>query len=252
MAIGSQWQLVDRTETLSPDAVHVWRYSLLADEGRVLRLRELLSAEELARADRFKFDKHRRRFIVARATLRILLGDYFSAAPDSIEFLTTKYGKPYVRQLLDGQVLSFNVSHSHELALFAFTLEKRIGVDLEYRRQILDMESIAGHFFAKAEVTELMSLDESVRPRAFLNCWTRKEAYIKAIGEGLSHPLHTFEVTLKPGEPARLVSDAGVPDAIERWCFTALHPHPDYLAALAVEDSAESHPIICYDANFIP
>lgn len=229
------WRTPTQPLTLTRSDVHIWRASLERPEAEVARLHQLLSADEQARAARFHFEIHQRRFIVGRAILRQLLGRYLNMDNRLIRFYKTEYDKPYIKHLLNGSELCFNVSHSHEMALYAFTRDRRVGIDIEYRRRIIDLDSIAEHFFAPSEVETLMRFSPQVRPNAFLNCWTRKEAYIKGLGEGLSHPLHTFTVTLAPGQPARLVSDQGDPTAPDRWQFTAFDAHIDYQSAIAVE-----------------
>ena len=122
------------------------------------------------------------------------------------------------------------------LAAYAFTLNCEIGVDVEYRRRMADIEAIARRFFAPAEVAELMALAESDRPEGFFNCWTRKEAYIKAVGDGLSVPLNSFRTTLQPGVSARMVELDGSASAAERWRLDAFTPAPGYSGAIAYCD----------------
>lgn len=229
------WLMPKGPLPLAKDDVHIWRATMDRPDPEVARFRALLSADEKARANRFRFDVHRRRFIVARGILRTLLGRYLNTPATSIQFHKTDHGKPYIRHLLHGSELCFNVSHSHEMALYAFTRDRRVGIDIEYRRNIIDLDSIARHFFAPVEVDTLLSLSPQIRPVAFLNCWTRKEAYIKGLGEGLSHPLHTFTVSLAPGQPARLVSDVGDPSAPQRWQFDAFFADAEYESAIAIE-----------------
>lgn len=234
------WPLGPSEVTLRSDDLHVWSFDLRASGQQVETFRNLLTPDEIARADRFKFPRHQRRFTVARGILRTLLGHYLEVDASSVDFLTTKYGKPFVRHALRGHELSFNLTHSHEFALCALTLQRRIGVDLEHMRRIVDLESIAQHFFAPAEVDVLLSTPKHERQQVFLNCWTRKEAYIKAIGQGLSHPLNTFLVSMRVGDSAELLADESDPSAPDRWHFTALKPHGDYVAAVAVEQESGS------------
>lgn len=233
-----RWLTPTEPLTLQQNDVHIWRVSLATSEAEIGRMHTTLSEEEQQRAARFRFAIHQQRFVVARGVLRALLGRYLDIDSRDIQFHTTQYGKPYIKQLLHNSELCFNVSHSHEMALMAFTRDRRIGIDIEYRRTIVDIDSIARHFFASAEVKTLLELSPQIQPIAFLNCWTRKEAYIKGLGEGLSHPLHTFTVTLAPGERARLVSDNTDPTAPDRWHFTSFVAHPDYQSAVAVESNS--------------
>ena len=160
---------------------------------------QLLAPDETARAARFHFDHLQRRFILSRGALRILLGHYLDIAANRIEFRYGSRGKP---SLAAPAGIHFNASHSGDVALFAFTLHCEIGVDVEEMRPISDMREIASRFFCAEESTELMALPADERERAFFLCWTRKEAYLKAVGEGLYAPLNDFCVTLRPGEPA--------------------------------------------------
>lgn len=230
------WQYPTNTLDLTRDDVHIWRVALLVEEEDVEQLAKLLSTEECERAKRFRFDRHRRRFIVARAVLRQILGSYLAMSPEAIEFYTAQHGKPYIMHLLRGTELCFNVSHSHEMAVFAITRDRRLGVDVEHIRPITNIHRIAQHFFSKREAETLKSLPSAQQPIGFLNCWTRKEAYIKAIGSGLSHPLDSFDVTLRPSEPAKLLCIADDPIAHLQWKMQAFIPAPDYIAAIAVED----------------
>ncbi|MGB1249845.1 MAG: 4'-phosphopantetheinyl transferase family protein, partial [Candidatus Promineifilaceae bacterium] len=224
----NSWLVPTQQISLAKDDVHVWRATLDPPEADVAHFWTFLSADEQTRANRFRFDVHRRRFIVARGVLRKLLGRYLNLKPEAIQFHTTDHGKPYIRHMLHGSELCFNVSHSHEMALYAFTRDRRLGIDIEYRRNIVDLVTIAQHFFAPSEAELLLSLSPQIQPIAFLNCWTRKEAYIKGLGEGLSHPLNTFTVSLVPGEPARLLTDDGDATAPIRWQMSSFDAHPEY------------------------
>ena len=223
-------------ETLSLDegAVHVWRCDLDTPEEVVADARRVLSADELKRADRFYRVEHRNRFAVARGTLRALLGRYLDIDARSVEFEYGEKGKP---SLVAGFAkLEFNVSHSGGKALYAFTLLGPIGVDIEAARPGLEAEKIARRFFSEAESRELMSLPEDAREAGFYNCWTRKEAYIKAQGDGFSIPLKRFEVTLRPGDPPRFNRIDGEED-LSRWTLTALEPGAGYTGAIAIRDT---------------
>ena len=216
---------------LSNDDVHVWRTSLDRPQAHVRQLAKTLSDDEHQRAERFYFDYLRDRFIVGRGTLRSLLSRYLGIKPDQVQISYGDNGKPYYADLK----IRFNLSHSHKIALFAFTFEREVGIDLEYTRPIPDFEQVARRFFSPHEVTKLFALPLDERQDAFFNCWTRKEAYIKALGDGLMRPLDQFEVTLAPGEPARLLDVHEDPKEIARWALKTLIPGPGYMAALAVE-----------------
>jgi len=226
---------------LSPREVHLWTVRLESSESTFAPAFSWLSADEAERAGRFRFEKHRRAFVLGRAVLRALAANYLRIAPTDVSFTYGPKGKPALAgaawPLSDTACsLRFNVSNSGDLAAYAFTLDCEIGVDVEHRRRMADIEAIARRFFAPAEVAELMGLAEADRPEGFFNCWTRKEAYIKAVGDGLSVPLNSFQVTLQPGVAARMVGLDGSAAAAERWTLHAFTPAPDYAGAIAYCD----------------
>lgn len=227
----------------SLEEVHVWRTSLDRDGAEVERLWAALAPDERERAQRFHFERDRRRFVVARGVLREILGRCLGLAPARIRFAYNKYGKPSL--LEDAGGLRFNVSHSEEAALYACTLGREVGVDIELLRDDFASFEIAERFFSRAEVHSLGSLPPHLRTEGFFNCWTRKEAYIKALGEGLSHPLDSFSVSLAPGEPARLIATDGDPLEAARWSIVDLNPFQGYAAALAVWGSDPE--VQCWD-----
>jgi 4'-phosphopantetheinyl transferase len=215
--------------------VQVWTIRLEATEQNFARVSAWLSSDEIERAARFRFEKHRRAFVLGRAALRGLLASYSGMSPQDAAFTYGPKGKPALR---DAAGLSFNVSNSGDLAAYAFTRDIEIGVDIEYRRRVVDVEAIAERFFAPEEVAELMRLEEGDRMTGFFNCWTRKEAYIKAVGVGLSVPLHSFQVTL--GASPRMVSLNGSAPAAQSWTMHAFSPAPDYTGAIAYLDQERS------------
>jgi 4'-phosphopantetheinyl transferase len=210
--------------------VHVWRAYLDCEEIELHRFDETLAPDEKARADRFVFRQDRNRYVAARGALRELLGRYLDRSPAAIEFDYTTKGKPSLRAALNERSIQFNVSHSHGLALLAFALGRNLGIDVEFIRPELPADEIAQRYFSPKEVMELRTLPPSLRAEGFYLCWTRKEAYIKATGEGLHVPLESFNVSLTPGRPERLEStDSG------RWSMRSLYPDPFYAGALVAE-----------------
>jgi len=210
--------------------VHVWRVELMQPEHVIQALRSTLEHDELFRADRFHFEKDRRAFVVSRGFLREIIGRYTNTRPEQLRFSYGPYGKP----ALDGR-LRFNMSHSHDLALIALTEENELGVDVEYIRADFATADIARRFFSAVEVEVFNLMAEEDQVAAFFRCWTRKEAFIKATGKGLSQPLDGFDVTLGPGEPAALLRVDE--DDAARWTLSDLKVDEGYAAALAVEDS---------------
>jgi 4'-phosphopantetheinyl transferase len=232
----SCWQPAPEHLTLESDEVHVWRASLEQKASAVAEFRRLLAEDERCRADRFHFTRDRVHYVVARGILRTLLARYLNERPERLRFNYSAFGKPSLEEDSAGALaLRFNLSHSKDLALYAFTRGREIGVDVEHVRADVEGEDIARRFFSPAEISVLRSLPAEARPRAFFDCWTRKEAYIKAHGEGLSLPLDGFDVTLSPGEPARLLATRHDPAQAARWSLRELSPGEGYAAALAVE-----------------
>jgi 4'-phosphopantetheinyl transferase len=221
--------------TLGARDVHVWRASLDQAPTTVERFRRLLSDDEHVRANRFHFEIDRQHFIVARGYLRMLISRYQQIPPTEIQFSYSAYGKP---QLVDSpariQPFHFNLAHSGSVAVYAFTQVGQVGVDVELIRPDFTGDEIAERFFSAAECAGLKRLPEEIRHQAFFNCWTRKEALIKAIGSGLSLPLHEFDVTLSPGEPAELLQTRWDESEAARWSLKAIEVGADYAAAVAV------------------
>lgn len=220
---------------LSSDDVHVFCACLDQPASRLQHLAQTLSADERLRAERFHFEQDRKHFIIGRGLLRTILGSYLDIEPSQLQFCYGSYGKPVLAETFGKGKLRFNLSHSQGLALYAITREREIGVDIEHVRPVPEAEQIADRFFCERESAVFRALPPSQKPKAFFNCWTRKEAYIKAIGDGLAWPLDQIEVSLAPGEPARLLSIAGDPSSAQRWEILELTPACSYVAALAVE-----------------
>lgn len=231
-ASGAEWLSAPERPRAEGAEVHVWRVTpLTRPAGEVAALRPLLSEDEAARADRFRFEHHRGHFVVARAALRRILGRYLGQPARLLRFGYNEYGKP----TLPHPPLRFNLSHAGEVALLAVTSGREVGVDVEAVRDDIEGDQLAERFFSPGEVETLMSLPEGLRPRAFFDCWTRKEAFIKALGSGLSHPLDAFDVSLAPGEPAALLRTRTDPLEAARWTLRELEPGEGYAAAVAVE-----------------
>ena len=218
--------------------VHLWAIPLDPPPARVAAARRRLADDERARADRFRFDRHRRRFTIGRAALRELLAGYLRCAPEAVRFTYGEKGKPSLAPPAErvGGPLRFNLSNSHELALAAVAVGVEVGVDVERLRPMPDGLRIAERYFSAAERAALAALPEDERDAAFFNGWTRKEAYLKAIGDGLTVPLDRFDVTLAPGAPARILALAGDAAAAARWSLLHLRPAAGYVGALALPE----------------
>jgi len=223
------------TPALGEHDVHVWQCWLNDyPESELLRLEKFLSADEKERVARFRFEKNRNEFTLSRGWLRMLLGQYLGVSPAELAFTYSAYGKPAIGVPAMAS-LHFNVSHTDGMAVFGFTWNRRVGIDIEKPRENVKVEELAERFFSVAEKQALREVPPENRREAFFRCWTRKEAYIKAIGEGLSHPLHQFDVSLAPGELRALL--CARPDASEasRWVLRDVPITPGYISAVAVE-----------------
>lgn len=216
---------------LSLNEVHIWLAELDLPAPHIHDLGETLSADECDRAQRFYFERDRQRFIAGRGILRNILSRYLALSPSKIEFCYGKRGKPALRN----ESICFNLSHSQGLALYAIVQNRMVGIDLEQIRSMSDAEGIAKSFFSQREYAEIQGVPASEKQVAFFNCWTRKEAFLKAIGDGLYKPLDQIEVSLLPDEPARLLSIAGDVQSASRWSILHLIPSADYVGALAIE-----------------
>jgi 4'-phosphopantetheinyl transferase len=246
------WPEPPPTVDVPPEGgVHVWAASLEPPAAVLSRYEASLSGDEVERADRFKFDDDRRHFVAGRGWLRRMLGRYTGRTPSALSFGYGENGKPFLSahgspspESSADPPLAFNLSHSGTCALLAVTAGVMVGVDVEHVRPLDDAVDIAERFFSEDEVRRFQQLSGDAVPQGFFNAWTRKEAFLKAVGTGLSLPLHAFDVTLTPGEPARLLAlraDAwtGYP-----WTLQALAPAEDYAAALAVATDAPT--VTCY------
>jgi 4'-phosphopantetheinyl transferase len=235
-AVHPQWQPTTQPPPLAPEEVHVWRIGLELGDALLARLRQMMAEDERLRADRFHFERDRRHFIAGRGALRVLLAGYLASRPEQVRFAYSNYGKPRLADETKGSDLRFNLTHSHGLALLAITRGRDVGIDVEQLRDIeRDGQSLAERFFSAQESAVLASLPPHRRREAFFNCWTRKEAYIKANGQGLSLPLDKFDVSLHPGEAAALLSTRHDPDEVHRWSMRSLLPCDGYVGALVVE-----------------
>jgi 4'-phosphopantetheinyl transferase len=210
----------------------VWRVSLDVKSDPVQQAESILSADESQRAARFRFAEDRHRFIVSHIALRDVLSRYLHIRPEVINFTVGEYGKPAVVSKLK---LDFNLSHSGDFALIGIARERKAGVDVERFREELEIEKIANRFFSENEIAELISLPSDQQLMGFFNCWTRKEAYIKAHGLGLSLPLDSFDVSLSPNGPAILRATRPDPQEVSRWTLLSLDIEDQYAGAVAVE-----------------
>ncbi|MGA8305896.1 MAG: 4'-phosphopantetheinyl transferase superfamily protein [Candidatus Acidiferrales bacterium] len=210
--------------------VDIWRADLEVHPLELNRLQNYLSTDELDRAARFHFARDRRRFIVARAILRDILARYLDQPPAELQFSYSAHGKPSLARNWDSACLRFNISHASSVAVYGISCNREVGIDIERIEPKWAVWEIADKFFTPNETATLRSLPANLLSEAFFNCWTRKEAYVKARGTGLQTALNSFEVSLAPGEQATFLSEGE-----SGWSLKALPIDRGYVAAIAVE-----------------
>jgi 4'-phosphopantetheinyl transferase len=215
---------------LADGEIHLWSSGVHKPEAIQTALYRKLSLDERGKAARFRFDEHRNAYIVARGLLRLILSHYVGIEPEQLHFTYGPRGKPALRD----SDLYFSASHSEGLVVYALARQPQLGIDVEYVRPIATLEVIAKQFFSAAEYDDLLTLNRSKRREGFFNCWTRKEAYVKAVGDGLYTPLDQFQVTLKPNQPATFVTIQGDQTLAARWSLFDWKPREQYSGAIAV------------------
>lgn len=235
MISDEDWRKPTGTVSLKGDTLHVWRAWLDVGDDTRRWLASHLSRDELARAGRYHSSRDRERFIVARGILRTLLGNYLDVAPAQLVLGRGSHGKPHLERPRAGLDLRFNVSHSGDLALYVFALDRDVGIDVERVHELPDAEAVAKVVFSPQEVVAWRSLPPGQRSAGFFACWTRKEAYIKARGRGLSLPLASFSVSVAPSEPAALLNEGSAMSSSTCWSLRDVHVSPAFAATLAVE-----------------
>lgn len=227
------WKKPENLSGTLKNETHIWRLPLELTISELEKAKSLLVEDEKTRAERFYFDKHRNHYVAARSQMRKILGFYLNIDNEKIIFSYNEFGKPF----LDNEAIHFNLSHSHNLALFAVNLRYELGIDIEWMHRKTNLLEIGERFFSANEYAELKSLPAELQRQGFFNCWTRKESYIKARGKGLGLPLSKFEVSLLPGEPVCLKSTLHDPEAVNKWSLYAFNPHPEYAAGFTINNN---------------
>jgi 4'-phosphopantetheinyl transferase len=232
------WSVAPAKFTLAAGEVHVWL--VRADDAALCLAccENLLSAAERERAARFKFEKDRRLYTAAHAALRSLLAGYLNVAPADLEFESGRHGKPRLAPAFTKDRLEFNLSHSHEVALIAVTREKEIGVDVERVREDFAFVEVAERYFTAGELSAIRALPQDLQRRAFYQCWTSKEAFLKAKGVGLSGELDEVEIVLPGAGPVQVKS------RLPQWSLRELNPRAGYVGAVVLEGNF--HDLRCY------
>lgn len=239
------WREISEIPPVAPREIHVWRINLVRPPAEIARLKNILSDHEKKQAARFHFAHDQRRFIVRRAVLRQLPANQLGLAPKEIKIDSATFQKPKIAAAQNSQRLKFSTSHSGDWALIALAQNCEVGVDVEQHRPLPDAAGLVENFFSDWEIAEFTRLPEPTRTEGFFNCWTRKEAFVKALGLGLAYPLKEFSVTLAPGQPAALMKVSDDANAREKWCMTSLDVAPAHAAALVFE--AGSSAIRCFE-----
>jgi 4'-phosphopantetheinyl transferase len=225
----TDWETVERIPRLGANQVQVIAVPLDLAPQTIKHLQRSLSTVELIRANRFVFPEHRRRFVACRGILRYFLGLHLGREPASVNLRIEEHGKPQLAEL-EKSPIRFNLTHSKELAVFAFALSLEVGIDIEEVSQDRNVDEIAVRYFSGRENSELAAVLPQDRLHAFYRCWTRKEAYLKARGDGLAVPLDSFAVTLLPDDPPALFTLDSA-----RWTISSISPSADFVGAVVCE-----------------
>lgn len=235
------WSAAPDSLALTGEQVHIWRIDLAPPSADLLQLRTLLTESERERADRFLAEKHRGRFIVGRARMRQILGKYVEQSPSNVELYFENLGKPYFADPVLHEKFQFNFSNSSNIAICAVTLRQPVGVDVERIRPMSDMLGLARRYFAESETAALFAQVESQQSAAFFRLWTRKEAWLKAIGKGLTFPLRDVEVSFDDID-CRVHSINQDPAAAAKWALIPFFPDEEHVGALAIQRT-ENEPV---------
>jgi 4'-phosphopantetheinyl transferase len=228
-----RWPLSPEVVRLQANQIHLWCAALSQFASELPRFWAMLSPAERTRAERFRFPKDRDGYVIRHGILRLILSRYLEQLPSEIEFCHGASGKPEIKGDCARAPIYFNASHSGEIALYAITSACPVGVDVECTRTIPDIEEIASRIFSPRETQTLMALPTDSRLEGFYACWTRKEAFLKATGEGIGENLAKVEVTLAPGEEPKVLHITGDSQIQMQWQLRSFSPAPGYLAAVA-------------------
>lgn len=229
----SDWKNFPEKASLQEDEAHVWTVFLPELASRQETLARILSTDERDRAGRFQFPRDAQNYTLSHGALRIILSGYVNLPPSALRFAYNSQGKPEIAGAMPAGRIHFNLTHSCDLAMVAIANGGPIGIDVEKLKAPLADAQVAS-FFSPGEIAVLRSLSPSTRTEVFFHCWTRKEAYLKARGDGLSFPLHRFEVSLAEPPPEDWLRVEGHAEEGKRWRLFSLKPAPGYLAALVV------------------
>ncbi|MEM9547610.1 MAG: 4'-phosphopantetheinyl transferase superfamily protein [Bacteroidota bacterium] len=242
--INTEWDTQKENLALDSDQIHVWSVHLDIDTQTQIKYWRILSEEERKRADAFKFVQDKIKYIACRGVLRQLLGFYLKMKASEVEIGYIKNGKPY-----HDSNLEFNVSHSHDWAVIGFTLDTILGIDIEYIERKIEYREIAHRFFSAPEVQKVSFAPDDRIANFFFNCWTRKEAFIKALGDGLSFPLDCFEVSCAPEEEPELLKTTWDEREVENWSLWGFEKDVEYIGALTIRGPRKNVFFFTWDQN---
>jgi 4'-phosphopantetheinyl transferase len=229
------WELPPEELTCATRDIHLWLARLDVAENQRSYLEGILSPDECQRAEKFASDQIRAHFIAGRGFLRCILSRYLQMEPAQIRFRYNRRGKPFLERSIGKDALHFNLSHANGLALFGFTRTSEIGVDIEYINDQTDIEQTVALVFSPAETAAFQALPAAQRRNAFFQFWTRKEALIKAMGDGFSLPLREFDVSQAPEKPVLPIAAPNIQSADKQWRIKDINVLPGYVAAIARE-----------------
>lgn len=219
---------------LQTNSLHIWRIHLSADST----LYHTLSAAEKAHAHKYQLEEHQYRFIASRGTLRQILSHYLSLDPTAIHLTENEHGKPMLDPQQHSDQIFFSVSHSHDLALYAISATPNVGIDVEFMGKNINIDRVATRFFSPSESQYIHAITSPLqKTKAFLQTWTGKEAFVKAIGKGLLFPLNAFELSIQD-HSMTLQHINGDSMAAKMWSLIPLEMPADYIACVAIEHPA--------------
>lgn len=230
-----KWKTASKPDILQDNEAHIWHIDIKKTDHELECYHNLLSINEKEQANRFYFDRDRIRHIITHGVLRLLISGYLGIKHNDIYYNYNKYRKPELPTVANKK-LCFNLSHSGTYIVYAFSWNRELGIDIEKIKTIKDADSIVGRFYSEHENNDYFSLPDTVRSKAFFNCWTRKEAYIKARGDGLHFPLNRFSISINPDDPPVLIDVKDEPLEKDRWHFHEFKVNDEYCSVIAIED----------------
>lgn len=229
------WKTASADVQPDSDHVDIWRIPTQLDGPRLEPFESVLSARQRERAARLRVDEKRRQYIIAHGLTRRVLGRALSVSPEAVEFIRGPKGKPYLGGAAAGHGIQFNMTHTSHLALIAVTRRGEVGIDIERIRRNLQWEKLARRYFSAQEHEAFRAQPPDARLRAFFVCWTRKEAVLKAIGTGIGGGLGSFDVSVDPDSPPRLLENRWNGRFHGDWSMAHLEPGEPYVATLVAE-----------------